>query len=346
MIKNKRSLSTMALLSGSLLLTGCSSRFFEIDYQAVNQDAKAPQKTYVVVDAVEADSLVDQATKYRDEGLMDAALGTFGLALEENPGLVDAHLGMGHIFLDYGVDHVAENAYKRAVEAEPNNYDANYYLGLSYQMQDKIKLAIRQYLRAIAIDPQRVEANRDVASAYLQRGTPEAAIAYARKATELDPESQEVWCNLAATSNLLGMYNEAIDAYRTAAELGPLPEAAIPAFAAAHIKMKNFERAKNLLVPVVEATNDPDFYERLAYTCFKLQEFSDAMVNYEKALKLSPNHVGALNGMGGCYMTQYLQSGRKDMDAKKNAFQMWRRSLKVKPGQGQIADLLNRYRDL
>ncbi|QDU32437.1 tetratricopeptide repeat protein [Poriferisphaera corsica] len=351
---NLKTASTLCLISLSLMQGGCflfsNSDAYEQTHSRPFEPGKpikaAPVMEMSQEQRVTSDTLIAEGHEYRDMGKLDAALASFGLALEENAQITEAHIGMGHIFLDRGNAGIAENAYQRAVRSAPNDYDANYYLGLSYQMQDKVKLAIRQYLRAITINPKRVEANRDVASAYLQGGAPEAAIKYARKAVKIDPSSQEAWCNLAATANLLGYFDEAVEAYRTAAELGELPKEAIPAFAAAHIKLKNFERAKNLLESLTGNQNDPYIIERLAYANFKLSHFEDAMAGYKRVLEIQPKNVAALNGIGGCYLTKYLQEGRKDIKLKQLGFEAWRKSLRIKPNQGRIIDLLNRYNSI
>ncbi|WP_432798894.1 tetratricopeptide repeat protein [Poriferisphaera sp. WC338] len=290
--------------------------------------------------------LYDEAVDYRQAGYLDAALATFGLALEENPSLTEAHLGMGHIYRAQGNLPVAENAYNRALEANPESYDANYYLGLTFQLQGNVAGAINQYLRAIVISPYRIEANRDIAAAYLQTGSPDSALQYAEAAVELAPESQAAWCNLAATCNLLGDYKRAVDAYREAAELGKLSGTIIPGFANAHIKQKNYNRAVNLLSPLAEKTTDPLILERLAFSQFKLRKFDEALEHYQQALAAKPNDTASLNGIGACYMTKFIQSGRKERDFKTKAYEAWRKSLNLNAKQAHIADLLVRYKGI
>ena len=326
--------TALTLLICPLLLTGCS---YEM---ASTVDLELPT---VAVNPEKAEDLCRQGKVYSDNNQLEAAIASFGFALEENPNLTEAHLGMGHAYRIYGSYNVAENAYTRAVKSNPQNYDANYYLGLSYQMQDKIQRAIKQYLRAIIIDPNRVEANRDIASAYLEVGAPQKALDYALKATKADPTSQVVWINLAATANLLGKYDVAVEAYREAAELAPLTPELIPSFANAHIKLKNYTRARNLLEPLIASSDSPSVIERYAYVLFKLKQYPDAMAYYNHSLSINPNHIAALNGKGACFMTLYVQGDRTDNNLKNQAFTAWRKSLKLEPRQPRIVDLLSRY---
>src|SRR5690606_16510832 len=70
------------------------------------------------------------ADDFLARGLLDSALAAFGLALEENPEIVEAHLGMGHIYRQLDNYTLAGNHYERAANLDPTNYDAHYGLGL------------------------------------------------------------------------------------------------------------------------------------------------------------------------------------------------------------------------
>ena len=283
------------------------------------------------------------AIELQEKGHLEAALAEFGRALEENPNLTEAHLGMGNIFRERGDLGTASAAYQRAVETNPEHFDANYYLGLMRQMLGKIQLAIVSYRKAIALQPDSAIANRDLASAYLQVGNAPAALPYARRAVSLDRESQAAWCNLAACHNLMGDFPAAIDAYREAAELDQVPPPLLPGLADAHLRLGNFQRAINVLRSLIKQAPSATAHERLGYALFKARKFDEALEHYEVALQLSPNDTAALNGLGACLLTKYIQSDRKRIELRDAAFNAWRRSVKLRPDQERIVDLLARY---
>ncbi len=294
-------------------------------------------------DAVPPEQRLERAAELKQQGLVDAAVAEFGLALEDNPQLTDAHLGMGDIFRERGDYNLALNAYRRAVKTAPDRYDTHYYLGLTQQLLGQVEQAIASYRQALAIAPDRPEVSRDLASALLQSGQIGQAQAIALRATRLDPDSQAAWCNLAAAYQLTGRYEQAIACYREAAELDRLPDAVLPSFADAHLRLGNYPRAINLLNNLVESNPDALAHERLGYALFKLKRFDEALVQYRAALQLEPDDVSALNGLGATLMTMYIQSNRRKTEYREQAYEAWRRSVRLRPDQHHILDLMARY---
>ncbi|MEO1235619.1 MAG: tetratricopeptide repeat protein [Planctomycetota bacterium] len=283
------------------------------------------------------------ARQFQEQGLDDSALAALSLALEENPKLTEAYMGMGNIFLDRGDYDLALERFDRAVETDPNNHKAHYRGGLSAQLNGQIEEAIQRYLRSLSISPQDFEANREIASAYLQLGEPDTALPYARLATSVNPESQPAWSNLAATYSLLGRYEQAIDAYRTANELGELADPVLLGLADAHIRLGNYPRAINTLNSLILSSPSGTAHERLGYALFKLRRYEDALDHYEEALQFDTEDIAALNGAGACYMTLYIEGERENRFQKQRALECWRRSVMLNPEQPRIVDLLSRY---
>lgn len=312
------------LFASALLLTGCGTF--------------GPTPTTKKVNKHLAD-----AREFREQGLDDSSLAALSLALEFNPKLTEAHMGMGEIFRERGDYSLALSSYQAAVEIEPNNFKAHYYLGLTNQLTGNPDQAVETYLKALAISPQDFLANRDIAAAYLQLGEPDTALPYARLATKVNSESQPAWSNLAATFSLLGRYEEAIDAYRTANELGELADPVLLGLADAHIRLGNFPRAINTLNSLILSSPSATAHERLGYALFKMRRFEDALDQYENALQFDTEDIAALNGAGACYMTLYIEGERENRFQADRAKECWRRSVQLFPNQPRIVDLLSRY---
>ena len=286
---------------------------------------------------------LEQADQFLERGLLDSALAAFGLALEENARVTEAHMGMGAIYRERGDYELASRAYKRATTTDPTNYDAHYYLGLMRQLLGDVDQAIRAYLQALAIRPDSVEANRDLAAAYLQSGRSGDALPYALRATRLNPGSQTAWTNLAAAYSLLGRHEEAVNAYRQAAELGELPREVLLGFADANLQLGRYERAITLLERLLRQEPSATAHERLGYALFKQRRFDESLAQYRRALAINPDETAALNGLGAVLMTNYIQGNRSEEALRDEAVESWRRSLRIRPTQPRIADLLSRY---
>ncbi|MFN3167042.1 MAG: tetratricopeptide repeat protein [Phycisphaeraceae bacterium] len=309
-----------------------------------NPDAKArPAVTVPAEQQEKARVWSNEGERLKNQGFTAQALAAFNQAIDENPRLTEAHLGIGDIYREREVFDKADQAYRRAVVSDPNNFDARYYLGLTNHLQGKLDQAIASYQRALRIDPKSYLANRDMGSAILQSGRPSDSIAYAMRAVEINPESQPGWANLAAAYSLTGDYDKAVEAYRQTLELGEPAMPILLGLADAHIKLGNYQRAENVLRAIEREGGDPIARERMGLVLFKQRKFDAASAAYRAALKDTPNDTAALNGMGVSLMAVYLRDGEEDEELRREALALWRRSLQLRPEQGALIDLISRY---
>lgn len=292
---------------------------------------------------VRAQVLADQGKELAEKGSQDEALVVFNQAIDENPQLTVAHLGIGDIYRDREVYDQADQAYRKAVVSDPNNFEARYFLGLTNQLQGKLRQAISSYERALRIDPDSYLANRDMGAAYLQSGKPDEAIPFAKKAVKANPESQPGWANLAAAYSLTGDYNKAVEAYRQTLELGEAATPVLLGLADAHIKLGNYLRAENVLRAIERAGGDPIARERMGLVLFKQRKFEAASKAYRQVLADNPKDTAALNGLGVSMMAIYLRDGEEDEQMRIDALNLWRTSLGLRSEQRVLIDLIARY---
>lgn len=293
-----------------------------------------------------AQTLVREARAKLDAGDADAALPLFEQAIRENPKLLDAHLGIGQIYHKKGDFHAAAQAYEQAAQIAPTSFDAHYYLALMRQLQGQFDLAVKAYLYALAINPSNYQANQDLASCYLQMGRPAEAVPYARRATELKPREQSAWANLGAAYSLMNLYDKAVRAYREANELGDLQEPIVLGLAESHNRLGNFDRAIAVLEVALKKFPSNLSHERMGYALFKKRQYAQALQHFRAALLFDPNDAAALNGLGVCLMTTYIQTERQSPLHKEEALAAWERSMELAPNQPKIAGLLQKFRRL
>ncbi|MEM8737846.1 MAG: tetratricopeptide repeat protein [Planctomycetota bacterium] len=293
---------------------------------------------------VTADQRIKAGQVLKDAGQLDAALLEFNRALRDNPRSVDAVLGIGSVEHARSEYRDARDTYTRAVQLDGRRYDARYYLGLMQQVLGETGEAINQYRIALELNPDDPLAHRDLATAYLQVGRPNLALPHAEAAVRLAPVSQPAWCNLAATYSLLGRYNDALDSYRTATEIGELDVPVLLGLGDTHLKLSNYQRAVNTLAELVRRYPSAVAHERLGYALFRAYDFDSALRQYQRSLAYDADQPAALNGVGACLLTDYLQQTNLRRRQKLyDALDAWRRSLQLNPHQPQIVDLLARY---
>jgi len=96
-------------------------------------------------------------------GDMDEARSLFLEVINQQPGLANAHVNMGIMFIKNKSFDEAENAFNRALKLNPNNIYALNQLGFLYRKQGAFSKAKSSYEKAIDI-------NSDYAYAHLNLG--------------------------------------------------------------------------------------------------------------------------------------------------------------------------------
>ena len=295
------------------------------------------------------DALLEEAHKFREDGLDDSAFARFGQALLENPRIVDAHLGIGDIYKDRGDYDKASVRFELAAAIDPTSYDAHYNLGVCKQVLGDLTYAIKSYQRALNLKPDSHEANRDLASAYLQDNRAGLALAYAERATELDPENYGAWANLGFIYVRAERFEDAINAFRSASELADEGDDVKPVLlglADAHIRTGNYSRAINTLNTLIATDPTSTAHERMGVAMFKQRRYEDALSHFKQAVALDKTDTAALNGLGVSYMTLYIEGGRTNTWQRDQALDAWAKSLELNPDQRSIVELVARYRNI
>lgn len=318
------------LVAVMLVSTGCQSIGGEAPAQPRAADAEVRQ-------------LVAQARSKKNMGNTTEALAMLAEAIDRDPNLTEAHVEVGQIQLDAGNVAAARTSYVRAVQSDPRNFDAQYGLALVNQLLGRVSDAVLGYQQALSIDPDNFDARRDLASAFLQAGRPDLSLRHAVTATEMQPESRAAWINLGAAYTMLGQHERAVKCYQQAAELGELDPPLLQSWAQAHLNLREYDRAANLLQQLVRDQPTAFAHERYGYSLFKQRKRQEAVVQFQAALQLDREMPQALNGIGVCLMAEYLETGRRTPALRDRAIAAWRRSLTVEPRQPKIVDLMTRF---
>ncbi len=292
---------------------------------------------------VQAPDYVVEAGRFRDAGDDEQALILLAQAIEENPTLTTAHMQMAEIYQGRGDYNDAERSWRTAAQLEPRNFDAQYGHGFSLHLLNRLTEAVRAYLRALIIRPDDFDANLNLATAYFQLNEAMQALPYAEKAVDLNPADGPAHANLGAIYSELERHVDAVREYEAAAELMELDGKLLLNLANSLGKTRRFTEMVNTLNRVLAMDPSAAAYERLGYANFQLRDYTAAVTAYERALEQDPNHYPAHNGLGVCYLNEYLHSEKTDREAKRIAMDHLRASLRIKKNQPRIVDWVARY---
>lgn len=277
-------------------------------------------------------------------GDREAALRQFALAIEVNPRLTRAHMGMGDLYRLDGDFEKAEKSYNNAASVEPANFDAQYFHGLMLHLLNRFSEAISAYLRALRLRPDNFEANLNLATAYYQLNEPSQALPFAESAVKINPRSGAARLNLGVVYAGLDRHRDAVAEYQQAAELMDLTPQLLLNLADSLGRLQRYEEMRNTLDQLIKSQPSAAAFERQGFALFRLTQYADARAAFEQSLQLDPNYFPALNGLGVSELNTFLWSDRKDNAAKERALAALRRSLAISRNQPRIEELLTRYK--
>ena len=190
---------------------------------------------------------------YYEQGAENEAMVAFEQALEEDPGLAEAHLYIGNIYARQERHEAAVEAYEKAVEIDSgfveayNNlgsmyaytgrpeeameaylkalslndrfYDARTNLGLLYAEAGRLKDAVDEYMKVIRAEVGIAEVHNNLGMVYLRQGRHEDARAQFQKAIALRDDFPEAFNNLALTYGQEASLDAIVDTWRGLADL-------------------------------------------------------------------------------------------------------------------------------
>ena len=157
-----------------------------------------------------AASVLPQYTDTRPDSIVPLGLKFGRRAVELDPGLADAYIGIGNMVqFEYNWEE-SEKAFKRALEIEPNNAGAHQWLGDMYWLVGRAKESLPELRKAAALDPVSGIVHIDLSSTLFQTGDLDEANAELQKSFELDKDFPYNNLTLAAIRFTQGMHDSVL----------------------------------------------------------------------------------------------------------------------------------------
>ncbi|XP_059566922.1 tetratricopeptide repeat protein 6-like [Myotis daubentonii] len=256
----------------------------------------------------------------------------FTLALSINPCFVDAYIGRGNSYMEYGHDEGVKEAQKdflKALHYNPTCTKARISLGYNLQAQEKFQKAWNHFTIAIEVDPKSYLAYEGRAVVCLQMGNNFAAIQDINIAIKINITA-EFLTNRGVIHEFMGQQQNAMRDYQAAISLNPTyalayfnagniyfhhrqfsqasdyfskalkfdpeNECATMNRAIANTILKKYEEAKEDFANVVESCPfwAAVFFNRAQFYCC-LKQYELAEEDLSKALSLNPNDALVYN---------------------------------------------------
>ncbi|XP_074069519.1 tetratricopeptide repeat protein 6 isoform X2 [Macrotis lagotis] len=224
-------------------------------------------------------------------GEFEEAVNSFTHVIELNPFCVDAYVGRGNSYMEYGheaADKQAQRDFMKALHFNPAHAKARVCFGYNLQAQGKFQKAWNHFTICVDIDPGNYQAYEGRGVVCLQMGDNFAAIQDINSALKITT-SAEFLTNRGVIHEFMGEKHIAMKDYQTAISINP--EYSLAYFNAGNIYLhhRQFSQAHDFYSKALrfDSLNDSAVLNR-AITNVILQKFEEAEKDFITAVNLCP----------------------------------------------------------
>ncbi|XP_064636762.1 uncharacterized protein LOC135493378 isoform X2 [Lineus longissimus] len=253
---------------------------------------------------------------YHKLNMLEEAVRSFTKALELDHFFLDAYIGRGNVFMDFGTDMgrmFAGYDYQRCLVLQPTYLSARVNLAYNLQMHGKFMQAWHQFTIAIEQDPRFKPALEGRAIINLQMGNVTGAYQDICSALRIEPTA-ELYTNRGVINQFMGDHINAMQDYKRAVASDPKYGLAYYNVANLYFKLRQFQQAKAYYDKASLLNKmDESAYLNRAITRVLLHDTKGALDDFEKAAKLSPNSAHIYFNRGNLYSSlKEWQKAEKD----------------------------------
>ncbi|KAI4882939.1 hypothetical protein NFI96_015609 [Prochilodus magdalenae] len=253
---------------------------------------------------------------YHRLGQLQEAAEAYSEALRLSPFLLDAYVGRGNVFMDYGhaqANKQAQRDFLSALHLNPQCSDAR--IGLAYNLQifGYFQRAWNQFTVAVEVNPKCWAAYEGRAIVSLQMGNTCAAFQDINSALKCNPHSDQLLTNRGVINQFMGDKPSAMSDYQRAISLNPT--CALAFFNAANLFFYNrqFEQACEYYTQAFRLDpSDESAILNRAITQALLRKIPESLGDFSEALSLNPHsaHVYFNRANLYCSLRKYKAAER------------------------------------
>ncbi|NPA75878.1 MAG: tetratricopeptide repeat protein [Euryarchaeota archaeon] len=173
--------------------------------------------------------------------------------------------------------------------------------------------------KILEIDPKNVETMLDMANAYTELGKHESALHFLKKATETDPKNVELWIKRKEAAKKLNKPGEIVDACIGVISITEDFDTYVD-LAKAYYTMGRFAEAKKVLTKALRLKEDAVAWNQYGMVNYKLKDFENAKLAFEKATSLKPDVKSYWSNLG--WILEKLQKYQEAVEAIDRALEL------------------------
>ena len=286
---------------------------------------------------------LQQAEALLAGGELQEALEAFAEILLNNPGQIEAYVGLANTHEQLENPWAAERSWRRVVELQPDNAQAILRHGIVLHQIGRTKEAERSWIRCLTLAPDDAEPLIRLAMLELERNQPEAALPYARSSVRLDPQSARARTVYARSLLGVGQPTASIPHWNMAIEARPEDFSLLAGLLEAYAQCQDYEGALATALVLSRRSPSSEVYERIGWCSFKLGDYQASQAAYEQATTLDPNCTAAWNGLGILALNRWLEQNRQSSVDRQEAIKAFRNSLRSDPDQPKLTRMMLRF---
>ena len=245
------------------------------------------------------------ANAHAELGEFDQAIKYCRQIIEMGSDPIEAHLNLGLFCMNAGRNEEAIAAYNTVLELDPENSPAYNNLGTLFEQNEQPQLAKTSYEKALQIDPSLAMSHFNLARLYMGSGRIDSAMLAYRKTIELDPEYVPAYYRMSQIFQMSGDNHEAIIVLEALLKVRPDLKEAQAEIKNLTMEMEQERPKVSVQMPPRTAKSDksidPRYFYNQAVMLIQKQRYREAIVDFERALKLKPNYLNAIIGLGAMY---------------------------------------------
>ncbi|MDD5063907.1 MAG: tetratricopeptide repeat protein [Phycisphaerae bacterium] len=202
--------------------------------------------------------------------------------------------------------HTAEavDAYSRAVTLRNDYVEAHQNLAILLVKAGSLNDAVEHYRTALKFDPNNASLYEGLGEALFKQGKSNDAIELYRKAIEIAPDSATAYDKLGTAFFFLKRIPEAMQYYLKSIELDPNDSASQNNIGNAFVMQGQLSQAVEHYEISLSLKEDAETLNNLANALAGLGKFQEAVISYNKALRISPNDAGIYCNLAVCFEKQ------------------------------------------
>ena len=286
---------------------------------------------------------LQQAEELLAEGALEEALDAFAEILLNNPGRIEAYVGLANTHEQLENPWAAERSWRRVVELQPDNAQAVMRHANVLHQIGRSKEAERLWIRCLSLAPDDAEPLIQLSMLELERNQPEAALPYARSSVRLEPQNAQGRTAYAMSLLGVGQSSASIPHWNMAIEALPQDFSLLAGLLEAYAQSRDYEGALATALVLSRRSPGSEVYERIGWCSFKLGDYKASQAAYEQATVLDPNCTPAWNGLGILALNRWLEQNRQSSVDRQEAISAFRNSLRSDPNQPKLTRMMLQF---